>query len=147
MAKIFSCLFSTALFLGFFLPPSAYTTKNAVVIGQVIDLSGENGAIVRDYVAGIKTYFDSMNAKGGMHGKRMQYIVRDDQGKPELSAKLTAELIENEQIKFLIGGVGDATTKAILDNPAFKHSKHNQNTPQTSARGNDAARVMFWRPT
>jgi len=147
MAKIFSCLFSTALFLGFFLPPSAYAAKNAVVIGQVIDLSGENGAIGRDYVAGIKTYFDSMNAKGGMHGKRMQYIVRDDQGKPELSAKLTAELIENEQIEFLIGGVGDATTKAILDNPAFKRSNLILFAPLASARGNDAARVMFWRPT
>src|SRR3569833_2670070 len=140
MAKIFSCLFSTALFLGFFLPPSAYAAKNAVVIGQVIDLSGENGAIGRDYVAGIKTYIDSMNAKGGMFGFWLFFFVRDDQGKPELSAKLTAELIDNEQIEFLIGGVGDATTKAILDNPAFKRSNLILFAPLASARGHADAR-------
>jgi len=147
MPNIFSGVFRTFFFLIFFLPPCAYAAKNVITIGQVIDLSGENGAIGRDYVAGIKTYLDSMNAKGGLHGKRVQYIVRDDQGKPELSAKLAAGLIENDQIEFLIGGVGDASTRAILDNPAFKRSNLILFAPLASTRGKDATRVMYWRPT
>src|SRR3569623_600786 len=106
MPNIFSGVFRTFYFLIFFLPPCAYAAKNVITIGQVIDLSGENGAIGRDYVAGIKTYLDSMNAKGGLHGKRVQYIVRDDQGKPELSDSLAAGLIDNGEIEFDVGGDG-----------------------------------------
>lgn len=147
MAKIFTAFFRALFFLIFFASSSAYAAKNAIVIGQVVDLSGENAAIGRDYVAGIKTYFDSMNTKGGIHGKRIQYIVRDDQGKPDLSAKLATELIEHDKIEFLIGGVGDATTKAILGAPAFKRSNLVLFAPLAMARGNNASHILFWRPT
>src|SRR4051794_5943566 len=95
---------------------------NTIVIGQAIDLSSANASIGRDYVAGIKTYFDALNSTGGINGRRVQYIVRDDQGQPELAAKAVAELIERDQADYLMGGVGDAVTQAVVDSPAFKRS-------------------------
>ena len=81
--------------------------NNMIVIGQSIDLSSPNAAIGRDYVAGIKTYFDSINSAGGINGKRVQYIVRDDQGQPDMAAKTVTDLIERDQIDYLFGGVAE----------------------------------------
>jgi ABC-type branched-subunit amino acid transport system substrate-binding protein len=62
---------------------SAATASRNVVVVQSIDLSGPNGSIGRDYVAGITTYFDGINQKGGIKGRKIQYVVKDqciDQG-------------------------------------------------------------------
>ena len=66
---------------------------NTIVIGQAIDLSSPNASIGRDYVAGIKTYFDALNAAGGINGKRIRYIVRDDQATPAVATKVVGELL------------------------------------------------------
>src|SRR5438105_4720807 len=78
--------------------------NDTIVIGQAIDLSSPNADIGRDYVAGIKTHFDSINATGGINGKRVQYIVRDDQGSPEIASRQITELIERDHIDYVIGG-------------------------------------------
>ena len=130
-----------------FVSMSASAAGGPIVIGQAIDLSGPNGSIGRDYVAGIKTYFDMLNSSGGINGRRIQYVARDDQGDPKLSATATAELIEREHADYLLGGVGDETTKAVLDTPAFKRSGLVLFAPLAAADYANSARVLFWRPS
>ncbi len=120
---------------------------NVIVIGQAIDLSGPNSSIGRDYVAGIKTWFDAINASGGINGKRVQYIVRDDQGVAELSVKAVSELIERDQIDYLFGGVGDGITQAVLDSPTFKRSGMILFAPLAGISQGGNERVLFWRPS
>jgi ABC-type branched-subunit amino acid transport system substrate-binding protein len=120
---------------------------NAIVIGQAIDLSGPNGSIGRDYVAGVKTYFDMLNSGGGINGRRIQYVARDDHGDAQRSATAATELIERDQADYLIGGVGDDATKAVLDAPAFKHSGLTLFAPLAAADYASSARVLFWRPS
>ncbi|MDQ9170906.1 ABC transporter substrate-binding protein [Oxalobacteraceae bacterium R-40] len=117
-----------------------------IIIGQAIDLSGPNAAIGRDYVAGIKTYFDAVNSKGGISGRRIQYIVRDDQGKPELSARLSTELIAAENVDFLLGSVGMNSTNAILNTQAFRRSNLVLFAPLATENLTDNTQVMMWRP-
>lgn len=128
------------------LPVLAHAAGNAIVIGQAIDLSGPNAAIGRDYVAGIKTYFDSINSSGGINGKRIQYIVRDDQGESGMAVNITTELIERDQVDYLFGGVGDGATLAVLDSPSFKHSGQILYAPLAAAGQLTGSRVLFWRP-
>ncbi len=124
----------------------AIAEHNTIVIGQAIDLSGPNASIGRDYVAGIKTCFDMVNSSGGINGKRIQYIVRDDGGQAGLSATAVADLIERDQADYLLGGVGDATTRAVLELPAFKRSGLVLYAPLTTADFADTPRILFWRP-
>lgn len=130
-----------------FLPLASHAAGNVIVIGQAIDLSGPNAAIGRDYVAGIKTYFDALNASGGINGRRIQYIVRDDQGLPAVAVSAVTELIERDQVDFLFGGVGDNTTQAVLNAPAFKRSSHILFAPLAAGDPKTAARALFWRPS
>jgi branched-chain amino acid transport system substrate-binding protein len=135
--RIFVSLIAVPLFAG---------AAERITVGQAIDLSGPNAAIGRDYVAGIKTYFDTVNSRGGIAGKRIQYIVRDDEGKAELTARLATELITGERVEFLLGGVGANSTNAILDAPAFRRSNLVLYAPLTTENLAGNAQVMLWRP-
>jgi branched-chain amino acid transport system substrate-binding protein len=129
------------------LPQFAQAAGNTIVIGQAIDLSSPNGSIGRDYVAGIKTYFDSINATGGINGKHVKYVVRDDQGQPETAVGITAELIEHDKADFLFGGVGEGVTQAVLESPVFKRSGQILYAPLTEAIRAKDKHVLFWRPS
>jgi len=126
--------------------PARADDTDAIVVGQVIDLSSPNANIGRDYVAGIKTYFDGLNAAGGINGRHIRYIVKDDQGVPALAAKAATELIERDQADFLFGGVGDDVMQAILNAPAFQRSKLMLYAPLADAQDTVDRRVLFWRP-
>ncbi|HJV49942.1 MAG TPA: ABC transporter substrate-binding protein [Noviherbaspirillum sp.] len=144
----FTCCFAAACAAALpFLPLSATAGNNAIVIGQAVDLSGPNGSVGRDYVAGIKTYFDMINSNGGINGRRISFIARDDHGQPELSAKAASELIERDQVDYLMGGIGDDATKAVLDTPAFRRSGHILFAPLAAAEYRGDQRVLFWRPS
>lgn len=147
MTSFAHSLYSACLAALLLLPLASHAAGNVIVVGQAIDLSGPNAAIGRDYVAGIKTYFDALNASGGIHGRRIQYIVRDDQGLPAVAVNAVTELIERDQVDFLFGGVGDSTTHAVLDAPAFKRSSHILFAPLASGTSKPAARILFWRPS
>ncbi|MBI1772076.1 MAG: ABC transporter substrate-binding protein [Burkholderiales bacterium] len=120
---------------------------NVIVIGQAIDLSGPNGSIGRDYVAGITTYFDSINANGGIGGKRIKYLVRDDQGNPAVSAQAVSELLEKDKADYLLGGIGAAVTDAVLANARFSQSGQTLFAPLVASVKTYNSRVLFWRPS
>lgn len=118
-----------------------------IIVGQTIDLSGPNADIGRDYVAGIKTCFDMVNASGGIGGRKIQYVVRDDRGQASIATEATTELVERGQVDVLMGGVGDASMEAVLDTNAFRRSGLVLFAPLATADHARNARVMFWRPS
>ena len=129
------------------LSSNAQAAGENIVIGQAIDLSGPNADLGRDYVAGIKTYFDVLNVNGGVNGRHIQYLTRDDQGKPELAVKAVTELIEEKHVEYLFGGVGDEVTQATLTAPAFKHSGLVLYAPLAGADYQKDPRILLWRPS
>lgn len=122
-------------------------TETAIVIGHAIDLSGPNGSIGRDYVAGITTYFDSVNVKGGINGRQVRYLVRDDHGEPAESVRLVGELIKQDHAAYLLGGIGVEVTRAIVASPAFENSDLVLFAPLSDSLNIARARAMFWRPS
>ena len=119
----------------------------ALVVGQSIDLSGPNGSIGRDYVAGITTYFDSVNQKGGIDGRKIQYLVRDDHGVAAEAATNVSTLIKDDRADYLLGAIGNDATQAISAAPAFTQSRHVLFAPLADSSASGNARVVFWRPS
>lgn len=140
------CIICFCLVSGIF-GGSAQAQGNMIIIGQAIDLSGPNGSIGRDYVAGITTYFDSINVSGGVGGRRIKYLVRDDQGVPAQSAQAVTELIEKDKAEYLLGGIGAAVTDAVLAAPKFAQSGQTLFAPLVASVKNYNSRVLFWRPS
>lgn len=124
-----------------------HAADNAIVVGQAIDLSGPNGSIGRDYVAGITTYFDGINTRGGINGRKVKYVVRDDAGRSSESARQAGALIQQDHAQYLLGAIGSEATQAILAAPAFAGSRHVLFAPLADAAASSNARVLFWRPS
>ena len=119
----------------------------ALIVAQSIDLSGPNGSIGRDYVAGITTYFDSVNQKGGLNGRKIQYVVRDDHGAPAEAAANVTTLIKDDHPDYLLGTLGNEATRAIAAAPAFTNSRHVLFAPLADSSASADPRVLFWRPS
>ena len=56
---------------------------------------------------------DELNAKGGVMGRKVEVLFRDDELKPAVGAQRTKELIENQKCQFIVGGLAAHVQMAI----------------------------------
>jgi branched-chain amino acid transport system substrate-binding protein len=101
---------ASAAWIGIALPVAA---ADDIVIGQVAPFSGPQAITGKAIHAGAKLYFDAVNARGGVRGRTIRLVTRDDAQKPEESVRLTRELIAAEAPLALIGTVGTANLEAL----------------------------------
>lgn len=86
-----------------------------IVIGQVAPLSGVLADTGKDMVLGARVYFDSVNAKGGVHGRMIRHVVKDDGYKIDETVHLTREVIEKDGALALIGFAGTGNVGELLN--------------------------------
>src|SRR5437588_11638649 len=96
-------------------------SKDPVRIGFPLPLTGPFAAIAGDMKQGAELAVDELNAKGGILGRKVELLVRDDQLKPQVGAQRTQELIEKENCQFIVGGLAAHVQMAI--NEQTKKSK------------------------
>ena len=89
-------------------------TDTDLKIGQFAAQSGPVSELGKRLKLGILTYFNAVNAEGGVHGRLLHLISRDDHYEPAKSAAVVKQLIEEDQVFALIGSVGTPTTQAAL---------------------------------
>jgi branched-chain amino acid transport system substrate-binding protein len=87
--------------------------REPIKIGFPIPLTGPFGAEAADQQAGATLAVEEINARGGVLGRRVELLVRDDQLKPGVGAQRTMELVENEKVHFVVGGLSAAVQMAI----------------------------------
>ena len=90
-------------------------------IGFPLPLTGPFAAIAKDLQNGATVAMEEINAKGGVLGRKVEVLFRDDQLKPAVGAQRTKELIENEKVQFVVGGLAAHVQMAI--NEQTKQSK------------------------
>jgi ABC-type branched-subunit amino acid transport system substrate-binding protein len=78
-------------------------------------LTGKAEALGKGMREGVEAYFKQINEKGGVNGRKIELVVKDDQYEPANCAKNTRELIEKDKVFALIGNVGTPTAQAALD--------------------------------
>jgi branched-chain amino acid transport system substrate-binding protein len=64
---------------------------------------------------GMDAYFKFINDKGGIHGRKLEFIYRDDQYNPSKTPAVVRELVEKENVFALVGGVGTANGRSVAD--------------------------------
>ncbi|MGH7393139.1 MAG: ABC transporter substrate-binding protein [Candidatus Rokuibacteriota bacterium] len=93
--------------------PARAQAGEPIKIGFPIPLTGPYGAEAADQQAGAIVAVDEANQRGGVLGRKVELLVRDDQLKPGVGAQRTKELLENERVHFVIGGLSAAVQMAI----------------------------------
>ncbi|HET6600652.1 MAG TPA: ABC transporter substrate-binding protein, partial [Gaiella sp.] len=89
-------------------------TPTSVLIGGTVPLSGEAAAF-GTVAPGAKAYFDWVNSKGGVNGRKIEYRYYDDSYNPAQTVQLTRKLVEQDQVFAIFNAVGTANNLAIRD--------------------------------
>jgi branched-chain amino acid transport system substrate-binding protein len=82
-------------------------------IGFPLPLTGPFAAIAADQKRGGELAADELNARGGVLGRKVEVLFRDDELKPATGAQRTKELIENQGVEFVVGGLAAHVQMAI----------------------------------
>jgi ABC-type branched-subunit amino acid transport system substrate-binding protein len=80
-----------------------------IVLGYSGPLTGSAGQVYGKLPGAMKAYFDHINANGGVYGRKIKLVVRDDKYLPTLAATQTTNLILNDKVFALVGALGTAT--------------------------------------
>lgn len=123
---IFSALAAFALASSVCLPRPARAdevgvSSDAILFGQAAALGGPSSALGQGMRQGILAAFAEINAKGGVQGRRLELISRDDGYDPDRSVVATVKLIEEDKVFALIGAVGTPTSMATVPIAAAKN--------------------------
>jgi branched-chain amino acid transport system substrate-binding protein len=85
-----------------------------LLIGQTAGYTGIVGPGVKETADGAKLYIDSVNAKGGVFGEKIELISLDDKFEPKLAAENARILIEEKNVLALFMGRGTPPTEAVI---------------------------------
>ncbi len=107
-------------------------TDRKILLGQSAAFSGPAAQLGLQLNSGAKTYFDQVNAAGGVYGRKIEIIQKDDKYEADQAAANTRILIENDGVFALFGYVGTATSNAAL--PIFTQAKVPFFAPYTGAQ-------------
>ncbi len=99
MRYVFSTAFAAALAIGAVLPATAQDT---IKIGELNSYKSQP-AFLEPYKRGIEMAVEEINAKGGVLGKKLEVISRDDGANPGDAVRVAEELITREGVSMIAG--------------------------------------------
>ena len=80
-----------------------------IKLGYSGPLTGSAGQVYGKLPGAMKAYFDHINANGGVYGRKIKLVSRDDKYLPTLAATQTTNLVLNDKVFALVGALGTAT--------------------------------------
>ena len=88
--------------------------QGTIKIGEVNSYKVQP-AFLEPYKKGMELAVEEINAAGGVNGKKLQLITRDDNGSPGDAVRAAEELISREQVDVLAGGFLSNIGLALTD--------------------------------
>jgi ABC-type branched-subunit amino acid transport system substrate-binding protein len=124
------------------------TTDIEIRIGNVMPYTGPLAAFAAIGRAEA-AYFDMINERGGINGRKIRFISRDDSSNPRTAVEHTLELVEEERVHLMFGSFGTPS------NLATRSYLNERNIPQLFVASGDEEWAhpkrfpwtMGWQPT
>jgi branched-chain amino acid transport system substrate-binding protein len=88
--------------------------EDTIKIGLVTALSGESARAGEALTRGMTVAIDEINARGGVLGKKLELVRRDDEAQPAKGLTAARELIFKEKVAVLFGGLDTPVAMAIV---------------------------------
>jgi branched-chain amino acid transport system substrate-binding protein len=89
-------------------------TATTITIGGTVPITGP-AALFGSVGRGADAYFKYVNAHGGVNGRKIKYLYRDDAYDPSKTVALTRELVENDKVFAIFSPIGTDNTIATTD--------------------------------
>jgi ABC-type branched-subunit amino acid transport system substrate-binding protein len=88
-------------------------TATTIKLGITSPLTGIAAPGYQKIPGAMKAYFDYVNANGGVNGRKITLVSKDDQYIPTTAVAKANELILRDKVFALVGTLGTASTKAL----------------------------------
>ncbi len=141
-----AALAGTGGFFGPWLHTRVYAQgqKKPIKLGLTCDASGQYGNSGQDDLRGIRLAIDEFNAKGGVLGRKIEWITTDTETLPATGSRVAERFITREECAFLIGAVHSGVANAITQVAAKYGTIYlNTNSSAPSEAGENCSRVKF----
>jgi branched-chain amino acid transport system substrate-binding protein len=106
------CLFGMVLNFGLTLTTAV--CQEPIKIGVIRDLTAAQADAGRSEVDAIKMIFDDINEKGGILGRKIDYMIGDDKSSPDRAASLAKRYIEVDKVLLIHGTTTSAAGLAVM---------------------------------
>jgi len=122
--------------------------SNEIQIGAVLPLSGDIAALGQSSKNALELLQEQINNKGGVLGKKVKFVIEDDENKPANSANVTQKLITQK----VVGIVGSYSSKcSIAMGPVVNSAKipmitGTSTNPKVTEAGEYVFRACFIDP-
>ena len=90
------------------------SAADPIKIGLVTALSGQSARAGEALTRGLTIAIDEVNAKGGVLGRKVELVRRDDEANPAKGVIAARELVQREKVAVLIGGLDTPVALAIV---------------------------------
>ena len=62
-------------------------------------------------------FIEQLNKRGGLLGRKVEWLLKDDQSKPDLARTLYEQLITGDKVDLLMGPYATANTLSAIKRP------------------------------
>ena len=88
-------------------------TATAIKLGITLPMKGSASYGYNQLPGAMKAYFDYVNANGGVNGRKISLVVKDDAYLPKQAIQNTQDLIGKDKVLAVVGALGTANNKAV----------------------------------
>jgi branched-chain amino acid transport system substrate-binding protein len=93
---------------------TAIAQQQPVRIGSTLALTGPLSATGMIHKVAGEIYVEELNKRGGLLGRKVEWVLKDDQSRPELARTLYEQLITVDKVDLLIGPYATANIVAAV---------------------------------
>ena len=88
-------------------------TSTTIKLGITLPMTGSASFGYNQLPGAMKAYFDYVNANGGVNGRKISLVVKNDAYLPKQAIQNTQDLIGKDKVLAVIGALGTANNKAV----------------------------------
>ena len=96
-----------------FMSPAMVSAADTVQVGIVLPLTGSQAAFGEIEQRSFELALEEINAAGGINGKKLEFLMEDDTGRPEVGRSVAEKLITKDKVVMLGGGYSSSVTAGL----------------------------------
>jgi branched-chain amino acid transport system substrate-binding protein len=109
--SIFLLLVAISVFA--FMLPSQAAAADTIKVGIVLPLTGPQAKFGEIEKQSFDMALEEINGSGGIKGKKLEFIMEDDTGRPEVGRSVVEKLITKDKVVMLGGGYSSSVVYGV----------------------------------
>ncbi len=93
---------------------TARAQAKPIRVGSSLSLTGPLAGTAAMHKLAGEIFIEHLNKRGGLLGRQVEWVVKDDQSKPDLARTLYEQLISSDKVDLLMGPYATANTLAAM---------------------------------